>query len=655
MKLSTFTMLLLLACQGVIAQSINFRDTITLRDVDIWAQRKIEEIGITRTKLDSVVLRESICNSLAEVLSQNTTIFIKNYGRGSLATASFRGTASSHTQVTWNGMKLNSPMLGMVDFSLIPSYFIDDMTLLHGAGSIDETGGAIGGAIVLNNKQIQNKETIQLIQGLGSFNTYDTYLRYNYGKEKLSFTTRFYNAYSENDFYFNNIDKKILNLNTDDHNKNGEYRNTHILQEVYYKANNNHHFSFTTWAYQSDKSIPMLTVKWIDEKQSQNFQKDLNIRSVASWKWIKEKFKTLTRVGYSHHDMTYQLENKVTQGSYTAIDSKSTVNNIYTEIDFDYEIAKDFKISTKINYNLFNVDTYEKATRTGYKKYRTEVSPYIALRYKAFGIWGLSYNVRKTINNDISSPYINAFLTDVLIWERYKLVVKSSIVRNYHIPTLNDLYFQPGGNPKLRSEEGVTYDIGLEFQEGQGNNTIKGSLSIYHSDINDWILWLPTFKGYWEPRNIRNVEARGIEAKLNIKKQIGAFQLFSDIVWGKTISTNYGDIKEEGDLSYGKQLVYIPKYSSGIMTKLSWKSYFISHKYNHYSERFTSSSNDNTLRDRLAPYIMNDLTIGNRFITKQGIIDLSFVVNNLFNEEYQSVLRRPMPRANFTILISYKL
>ncbi len=33
-----------------------------------------------------------------------------------MATASMRGTAPSHTKVTWNGMSLNSPMLGMVDF-----------------------------------------------------------------------------------------------------------------------------------------------------------------------------------------------------------------------------------------------------------------------------------------------------------------------------------------------------------------------------------------------------------------------------------------------------------------------------------------------------------------------------------------------------------
>ena len=52
--------------------------------------------------------------------------------RATLSTVAFRGTGPSHTQVVWNGMRINSPMLGMTDFSMIPSYFVDDAQLLHG-------------------------------------------------------------------------------------------------------------------------------------------------------------------------------------------------------------------------------------------------------------------------------------------------------------------------------------------------------------------------------------------------------------------------------------------------------------------------------------------------------------------------------------------
>ena len=107
-------------------------------------RRTMKEIGVQRTQLDSTVLHDNISLSMADVLTQNANLFIKSYGRATLATAEFRGTSPSHTQVTWNGMRINSPMLGTVDFSMIPAFFIDAATLLHGASSIGVTGGALG-------------------------------------------------------------------------------------------------------------------------------------------------------------------------------------------------------------------------------------------------------------------------------------------------------------------------------------------------------------------------------------------------------------------------------------------------------------------------------------------------------------------------------
>lgn len=47
-------------------------------------------------------------------------------------------------------MRINNPMLGMTDFSTIPSYFIDDASLLHGTSSVNETGGGLGGLVRLS-------------------------------------------------------------------------------------------------------------------------------------------------------------------------------------------------------------------------------------------------------------------------------------------------------------------------------------------------------------------------------------------------------------------------------------------------------------------------------------------------------------------------
>ena len=111
-------------------QDVYFPDSIRVFDeVFIFAQREISETGSKLTKIDSVLIEKNVLNDLSSLISENSSIFVKNYGRGSLATASFRGTNASHTKVTWNNVCLNSPNMGMVDMSQIPIAIADNITL----------------------------------------------------------------------------------------------------------------------------------------------------------------------------------------------------------------------------------------------------------------------------------------------------------------------------------------------------------------------------------------------------------------------------------------------------------------------------------------------------------------------------------------------
>ncbi len=101
--------------------------TRKLKEVTVTSIRPMKEIGIQETRFDSTALRDNIALSMADILAFNSSVFVKNYGRATLSTVAFRGTSPSHTQVTWNGMRINSPMLGMTDFSTIPAYFIDGL------------------------------------------------------------------------------------------------------------------------------------------------------------------------------------------------------------------------------------------------------------------------------------------------------------------------------------------------------------------------------------------------------------------------------------------------------------------------------------------------------------------------------------------------
>ena len=250
--------------------------SLPIEEVPVVTRRTMKEIGVQRTQLDSTVLHDNISLSMADVLTQNANLFIKSYGRATLATAEFRGTSPSHTQVTWNGMRINSPMLGTVDFSMIPAFFIDAATLLHGASSIGVTGGALGGAVVLGTRpSAQRGWQTQYVQGVGSFSTFDQYLRVSYGGQRWSASTRAVYSTSDNDFRYTNYDKMELVYGPDgavvdtyhpvERNRSGYFRDLHLLQELYYNRGDGTRYGLSAWYLRSKRGLPFLSTDYRDD------------------------------------------------------------------------------------------------------------------------------------------------------------------------------------------------------------------------------------------------------------------------------------------------------------------------------------------------------------------------------------------------------
>ena len=95
--------------------------------------------GARVSRIDPEVLQENKTRSLAELLTEHTTIYIKSLGMGALSTASFRGASPSETRVNWNGINITPPMSGTFDFSQIPVFFTDNINLYYG-GSHGKNG-----------------------------------------------------------------------------------------------------------------------------------------------------------------------------------------------------------------------------------------------------------------------------------------------------------------------------------------------------------------------------------------------------------------------------------------------------------------------------------------------------------------------------------
>ena len=261
--------------------------------------------------------------------------------------------------------------------------------------------------------------------------------------------------------------------------------------------------------------------------------------------------------------------------------------------------------------------------------------------------------MREELFGDECAPIIPALFADLILYEKWNLVAKASISRNYRFPTLNDMYFLPGGNPDLKSEKGFTYDAGISFETGRTERySLKGGVSWFDSYINDWIIWLPTTKGFFSPRNIKKVHAYGVEANGELQISLSEsvkLELQGTFSW--TPSINEGKPMSPADKSVGKQLPYVPEYSATANGRLRWETWSLLYKWCYYSTRYTMSSNDISLSGELPPYYMSNVTLEKSFSFIWADISLKGCLNNIFDEEYLSVLSRPMPGINFEFFI----
>ncbi|MCC8186049.1 MAG: TonB-dependent receptor [Bacteroides sp.] len=688
MKIQTYTLCLLLTCSFTLSlraqeDATNPRRTdrvaysLNIEEVHIYGRRPIQDIGVQQTKLDTTVLRENITLSMADVLTQNTTIFIKQYGRATLSTASFRGTSPSHTQVTWNGMKLNSPMLGMVDFSLIPSYFIDNAALLHGTSSILTTGGGLGGAVTLSTQPARQEGWgVQYIQGISSFRTFDEFLRFTYGNRHWQASTRIVYSSSENRYTYRNYNKKeniyddemniIDTYYPTERNKSGDFHDPHLLQEIYYTTGKGDRLGLSAWYMQSRRGVPMLNVDYKDNAEYTNEQKENTFRGVLNWDRVRTDWKLAVKAGYTYTDLGYEYSRDLGSGSRVQmIDSHSYVHTLYGSAQSEHSLADQWMFTAGItahqhvvNSRDMNVITQEGNTAVvGYDQARTELSFHASVKWQPTDRLGLSAVIREDRYGEQWTPVIPAFFTDYVISKRGHVMAKASVSRNFRFPTLNDLYFLPGGNPDLKKEKGFTYDAGVAFSlAGENRYSVKGEVTWFDSHIDDWIVWLPTFKGFWTPMNVKRVHAYGIEVKaasnLNLPRE---WQLAMDGNFSWTPSINHGDPVNWADESIGKQLVYIPEFSSAFTGKLSYKSWRFTYKWSYYSERYTTSSNETATRiGRIKPYFMSDVSLETLCSFQRMDLSVKGVVNNLFNEEYESVLSRPMPRMSYGIILDFR-
>jgi iron complex outermembrane receptor protein len=495
---------------------------------------------------------------------------------------------------------------------------------------------------------------------MGSYRTFDEFVQLGFGNRKIRSKTRLYHNYSKNDYTFINrgighIDPQSGEVyNPLDTNENAQYKRYGLLQEVYVRPARDHLVSLRYWGQYADRSIPRPTSYEGPDNSNLNSQQDEDHRVVADWKYYGRSGQVLLRSGYSDKQLGFSQRNRIPGlGLVPSIYSESRQQSLYNTLSYSLDLPAEFSIEGVLDVDRHEVSTRDSVSHLGYEGRRKELSLLLAVRKRFADRINLNLMLRQEWVDGERIPFIPFLGMDLRLLKEADLILKASIARNYHLPTLNDLYWQPGGNRSLLPEEGYSLEGGLEYQAVFSGHLLKTELTVYRTDIRNWIIWIPSYRGYWEPRNIRRVVSSGLEF---ITQWTGKFRGLDCTCFGTyayTRALNYGDPDIWSEHSYGKQLVYIPLHSGNLGIHLALKGFFLRYQYNAYSERFTTSSNDVSKRDRLYPYFMNDVSAGKHFHINELSFTTEFKVYNLLNEAYHSILYRPMPGRNYYLTLIF--
>lgn len=638
-----------------------FRKGIDIPNIEVVGRRPMRDIGAERTIIDTLSLKSNIALSMADILNYNSSLFVKNYGRATLSTVSFRGTSASHTQVLWNGMRLSSPILGMTDFSLIPTHIVDCATLLHGSSSLSATSGGLGGAVLLDTRPSAERGFgLEFVQGVGSYTTFDDYLRLSYGNERWQTSTRVVFSYSANDFHYINRDKKenryddagniVSQYHPREYNRNGEFRDTHLLQEVYYKTKRGDRLGVNCWFLNSRRELPLTTTEYGSSTPFENYQRENTLRSIFSYEHAKALWSVKASAGYIYSWQAYDFS----RNSHAITRSRTQTHSIYGAAHGSWSPDERWLLTADISLYGHMIASHDLYATNDAK--RAEMSAVVAAKWQPHERVGASLTLREEMYGREWSLPVPALLFEILLSRKGNVLFRGSASRNFRAPTLNDLYFQPGGNPSLRSESGWSYDAGVNFDVAKSERyRITGSATWFDSYIDNWISWLPTPRGYFSPRNIARVHAYGVEVKSNMYFRLAkswALNLNGSFAW--TPSINCGKPLSNYDNSVGHQLPYIPQLSASFVARLSYKAWSLAYKWCYYSERYTMSSNEDSITGRLPQYFLSNLELAKVFDFRPLELSVKAIVNNLFNEEYQTLPSRPMPGINFEIFVGIR-
>ena len=571
------------------------------------------EIIIQDTRRISAPLYLSYSQSFGEQIADQSSLYIRSYGKGSLASLSHRGGTSQQTQLQWDGLPIHNPMLGLADLSLVSSPLFSKAVLHSGGQSTFHGSGAICG--VLEVKQDTATLGGELGISVGSFGARTIALGHRWSWGKFDFSAKGTWELADNDFtHF--VGKDTLTQTNADFDSKG------LLVSAGYNLKEGQ-LKLSYWLQDIHRGIPPTTVQNRSEARQEDYTQRLrldlrkkigqqSLRSVLAYMDENNNFEDLPNAILARNS----FKKWVSQSTLTRHTATST-----------------YSLKVDLNHTIGNTKNYQANQNT-----LSQAGLYLSA-HRDLEFIDIKAAIRSEWNNLVSPPLLPSL---ELTRQLNRTSIQFKLSREYRVPGLNDLFWTPGGNPDLRPEIGWNQELTLTHKYQR----FKADATIYHRKINDWILWLPSSEtGFFSAINIAEVRSTGIECKAQLSGQYNKF------LWQWTAHYHYGQSTHLNPvptqrIEAGDQLIYTPRHT--FSTGINFQRGPLTLNLNN---RYTSSVKG--INVDVDGYWLSSLRLEYerkyKIKKRPKVGKISFGVLNLFNHDYRVIERRPMPGRNYDL------
>lgn len=611
-------------------QDIFMDDTLEIKTVTITASRSVRETPFSIVQIDSGSIERYQSDNLGLLLQSASPLSVKQVGNSGLSSVSMRGLSGSHTSVLWNGLPIVAPNTDQFDFMLLPVMPSFSVRMTEGGADLSDISGSIGGKIEIVSEPSKLKGTDALLSlSCGSFRDFSENLSVRTHLKNLSGNLSIWNRSSENKFLF--INRNSPGGTTEERRNNSAYETRGLMNDLFYQKGR-YVTSIHFWYSTSFRQLPgpVTTVQ-------QNFgetQDDRSFRTVLHFKSETERFSSEITTGYSADINLYNNESAHVLG-----DNRSEM--VTAKSDFRYKIAENLSLILNLG------DEYQKAVSLSYPETenRNLISSSIAAEGKLFSRLKYMAQAREIISGkDLMAPEFTAG-GSFMLSRNGKNILKANVSRNIKLPSLNDLFWNPGGNTALLPETSTGYEAGYSY-----SNTFNSgiyslfSLSLHSSDIKNLIQWAPGEYSYWSASNIRSVKVNGAELKVSssIPYQRGKTTFDAGYSFTRSIISSSA---LNNDNAIGKQLIYTPVHHANAGLHGTFDIFSGGVDMVIYGKRYITSDNSEWLS---ASCLLNG-TFGILVPFNGSSLKIELKVNNLLNSQWESVRNYPMPLRSFMI------